>query len=137
MKIFLLVMLAVLLMSCGVQEVVNDPPSTYTLSQNYPNPFTDSTRIDYGVPAAGQGVAGPYLRLIVYDRFQQRQAVLMEKSNHPAGTFSLLWSGIGYNAAKVPPGLYYIELQQINTTAGNNQNEDGLIVLHRKVALKQ
>jgi hypothetical protein len=122
--------------SCGVQETVSPPPETYTLKQNYPNPFTDTTRVDYGVPFAGQGVAGPWLRLAVYDRLQQRQAVLMEKQNHPAGsTFTVVWNGRGVNGAIVPAGLYYIELQQIN--GSQSSSESNLTVLIRRVAVKQ
>jgi len=106
-----------LLSSCADQIVDNPPPSTYVLKQNYPNPFSDSTVVLYGVPAVPQGSEGPHLKLIVYDRFQRKQATLMDIRNHPAGTdFRVVWNGNGINGFKVPVGVYYILLMQDNNT---------------------
>lgn len=116
--------------SCADQEIIGIPPSSFLLEQNYPNPFTDTTRIIYGVPSTGAGNPGPWIRVVVYDRFLQRQATLVEDSNHPAKTDTLLWLGRGPNGAKVPPGLYYIELQQRNQSQDSN-DEDFLVVLRR------
>ncbi len=139
MKFLLItVFIAIIFSSCGKQEIIGVPPNTYELKQNYPNPFTDTTRIEYGVPFVGQGGTAPWLRLIVYDRLKQKQATLMENASHPAGgsiPFSATWNGRGVNGIKVPAGLYYIELQQLNAVV--NKNEDNLIVLLRVIALKQ
>ena len=59
----------------------------------------------------------------------------MENGTHPAGPFTVTWNGRGVNGIKVPAGLYYIELQQLNAVV--NKNEDNLIVLLRVIALKQ
>ncbi len=121
--------------SCADQQIVNTPPSTLELKQNYPNPFTDTTRIEYGVPYVGPGGAAPWLRLVAYDRFNVKQATLMENGAHDAGTFHATWNGRGVNGLKVPAGIYYIEMQQRN--AVTSESEDNLIVLLRITALKQ
>ena len=140
MKLLLISFSFILLFSsCADQEIVNTPPNTYYLRQNYPNPFIDTTRIEYGVPDVGPGGTAPWLRLIVYDRFNIKQATLMENGAHPAGgqtiPFSVTWNGHGVNGVKVPAGIYHIELQQRNGVV--SKSEDDLIVLLRITALKQ
>jgi hypothetical protein len=128
--------LMILLSACTDQQIVNTPPPTYELKQNYPNPFSDTTRIEYGVPYVGQGGTAPWLRLIVYDRFGVAQATLMENGAHPAGTsFTVTWNGRGVNGVKVPSGLYFIELQQCNVVTQKDKSD--LVVLLRITALKQ
>jgi len=127
MKYVILYILAFSFISC--QEIVNTPPPTYVLKQNYPNPFTDTTRIIYGVPFVGANATGPHVRLVIKDRFNYTEATLIETYNHPAGTDTVIWNGRGANYQKVPAGIYYIELQQL--TEGN------VYVQGRQVALKQ
>jgi hypothetical protein len=125
MKHAFLLILAFSFISC--QETVNTPPSTYELKQNYPNPFTDTTVVLYGVPSAGPSATGPWIRVVVNDRFNHTQAILVDTRNHPAGhDFKAVWNGRGANYQKAPAGIYYIELQQGNS-----------YVLGRRVALKQ
>ncbi len=136
MKLFFICFSFMLLFSsCAEQQIVNTPPNTYELKQNYPNPFPDTTRIEYGVPYVGPGGAAPWLRIVVYDRFNVKQTTLMENGAHDAGTFNVTWSGRGVNGVKVPAGLYYIELQQRNGVVSKSEND--LIVLLRITALKQ
>lgn len=138
-SLFLLLLLSLLALSCGEQEIIGVPPETYTLQQNYPNPFTDNTRIIYGVPAVGEGNPAPWIRLVVYDRFLQQQATLVNDPAHPAKTDTVLWNGRGVNGALVKPGLYYIELQRVLTsgilTVGDSP--DNISVLLRITALKK
>jgi hypothetical protein len=121
------------LISCGEQEIDNPAPTTYELNQNYPNPFTDTTVIEYGVPDLRPS-AGPWVRMVVYDRFNIEQVVLINRGDFPAGRFKVTWDGIGLNGVTVPSGLYYIELQQ-GTTA-SNFTED-FSVVDRIVAVKK
>ncbi len=133
---FFLVLFALLLfVSCEDQQVVGVPPETYTLNQNYPNPFTDTTRIIYGVPQISPSSPGPWIRLAVYDRFLQRQELLVDNHNHFAGYDTVTWTGYGINGARVAPGLYYIELQKVSGALSDN--EDNVEVLRRITALKK
>jgi len=133
--LFVVLLFSLLFISCANQEVIGIPPETYVLQQNYPNPFTDTTRIIYGVPYVGEGNSAPWVRLVIYDRFLQRQVILVDDPTHPAKTDTVLWTGYGTNGAKVSPGLYYIELQQINGTL--DDNESNVDVVRRITALKQ
>lgn len=131
MKYLLLCILVLPFVSC--QETVNTPSSSYELKQNYPNPFTDTTVIVYGIPPVGSSSIGPHVRVVVNDRFNCTQATLVDNINHPAGhDFRVVWNGRGPNYQKSPPGIYYIELQQLNA-----QGQSGTYVHVRRVALKQ
>jgi hypothetical protein len=115
------------------QGITDTAPGRYEMEQNYPNPFTDSTVIIYTITYAGQYAFGPHIRIVVNDRFNSTQAVLLDVVNHPAGShLRLVWNGRGSGYQQVPPGMYYIELQQLDTP------NDGDTYVHvRRAALKQ
>jgi hypothetical protein len=127
MKYVFLCIIALLILSC--QEVVNTPPLTYDLKQNYPNPFSDTTWIIYGVPSVGKNTSGPHVRIVIKDRFDNAEKMLVDIYNHPAGYDTVIWNGRGTNYQKVPAGIYYIELQELS------QGE--VYVQGRRVALIQ
>ena len=137
MKYFSLIIafFSLLLSSCAEQQIANAPPSTYELKQNYPNPFTDSTVVWYGVPYVEPNSAAPWIRVVVLDRFNQKQAILVDNGAHPAGRFKVTWYANGVNGFTVAPGVYYIELRQINFS-GPSLGED-VFTLLRIAALKQ
>jgi hypothetical protein len=129
MKYIYLCATVLFFISCKDQAIDNTPPPSYVLKQNYPNPFTDTTWIIYGVPFAGTNATGPWVRLVIKDRFNNTEATLVDTHNHPAGDFTVVWTGRGANYQKVSAGIYYIELQQVT--------EGDVSVQGRQVALKQ
>lgn len=120
--------------SCSDQVIDNPPPASYELKQNYPNPFVDSTVVEYGIVYVGTNMQGPYIKIIVYDRFRRKQATLVDQSNHAAGQFNVTWNGRGVNGIKVPAGIYYIELQKNNSYFGDN---DPVEVVLQIAAMKE
>jgi hypothetical protein len=131
MKYVIVCVLTFLTVSC--QEIVNTPPTTYQMSQNFPNPFTDTTAVYYGIPFVGSNSTGPTVRLVVNDRFNHTVATLVDIHNHYAGSnIKAVWNGRGSNYQKTPAGIYYIELQQLNSPSY------GDVIVHvRRAALKQ
>lgn len=123
-----------LFISCGEQEIVGIPPTQFELKQNYPNPFSDTTVVEYGVPDLRPSAA-PYMRITVYDRFKIKQAELINRGDHPAGWFKITWNGKGVNGFKVQPGIYYIELQQV--TLQSLLGPEEVFTVSRIAALKQ
>jgi hypothetical protein len=133
MKYLILCVFAFCSLACQNQDIVNTPPATYEMSQNFPNPFTDTTTVYYGVPYVGGNAPGPTVRLVVNDRFNKTVATLVDTRNHSAGSnFKAVWNGRGSNYQKAPVGIYYIELQQLNSL-----NDDDVQVHVRRAALKQ
>lgn len=121
MKLLLAALITLFIFSsCADQVIDNPPPASYELKQNYPNPFVDSTVVEYGIIYAGSNMQGPYIKVIVFDRFRRKQATLVEQNNHPAGQFSVTWNGRGVNGFKVPAGIYHIELHKNNAYFGDN-----------------
>uniref|UniRef100_A0A7C4TGC0 T9SS type A sorting domain-containing protein n=1 Tax=candidate division WOR-3 bacterium TaxID=2052148 RepID=A0A7C4TGC0_UNCW3 len=74
------------------------------LSQNLPNPFTNSTRIEYTVPTAGR------VTLKVYNALGQEVAKLIDEYKNP-GTYSLNFNREDLNRNALPSGVYFIKLQ--------------------------
>lgn len=93
----------------GPQTASGPPPATFYMNQNFPNPFTDTTSVEYGVPSAG-GVASR-VTVIVYDRFQQEIRTIVFNNSHPAGLFFAKWDGLDNRGTSVSPGIYIIELR--------------------------
>jgi hypothetical protein len=92
----------------GPQASNGTPPPEFYLKQNYPNPFPDTTTIDYGVPATGG--SGSTVTVIVYDRFHEAVRVLVYNRSHPSGTYTTRWDGKNARGINAPPGVYIIEM---------------------------
>lgn len=93
----------------GPQTGYGPAPPEFYLKQNYPNPFTDSTTIDYGVPNTGG--SNSRVTIIIYDRFQQEVRIVVSNSSHPPGTFKTKWDGRSSKGGVVPKGMYIIEMR--------------------------
>lgn len=75
-------------------------PVEFNLSSNYPNPFNQSTSIDFVIPAAGrvtvwiQGVTGRRVRTLMLGQ-------------RPAGSCRIIWDGRDESGIDAPTGVYY------------------------------
>ena len=103
--------------SCRNPSPVGPVPPNFQLKQNFPNPFTDSTTVEYGVPT---NASGEHLILQVFDAQKALVRTLENAVNHPSGTFQVSWDGRDATYQRVPPGLYVIELR-----SGELWNIDG------------
>ena len=74
-------------------------PTTYMLSQNFPNPFNPTTQIRFAVPSAGRVV------LTVFDVLGREETTLVD-SDFPAGTYTVAW-----NASGTASGIYFYRMQ--------------------------
>jgi flagellar hook assembly protein FlgD len=89
----------------AVTEAVGDGlPQTFTLSQNFPNPFNSSTVIRYSVPVAGA------VDLAVYDLLGQRVAQLVG-GRRDAGDYAVTWDGRDDRGRAVASGVYLYRLE--------------------------
>lgn len=93
-------------------------PTSYTLEENYPNPFNPVTTIAYALPA------NSLVTLNVYDVLGQEVATLVN-SSQAAGYHSVRWAG-----GNSPSGIYYYRLE-----ARSNDGADKAFVQVRKMIL--
>lgn len=82
----------------GVDEI-GRAPTSFSLDQNFPNPFNPSTTIRYGVPQSS------HVSLIVYNFLGQQMAVLVEGAQG-AGRHEVQFEPSGLSS-----GLYYYRLK--------------------------
>ena len=78
---------------------VRTPRAELELSQNQPNPFNPSTRIDYSLPAAS------VIDIAVFDVAGRRVATLVA-GPRPAGRGSTVWQGRDDGGKPVASGIY-------------------------------
>lgn len=82
----------------GVEEMQPGIPNTFTMSENYPNPFRDDTRVDFSLPESRTVRAG------VYNILGQR--VLSEDLPLLAGYYTM-----NLSLSHLPTGIYFLRLQ--------------------------
>jgi hypothetical protein len=77
----------------------------FSLSQNFPNPFNPSTKIEYSIPQASQ------VRIKVFDILGNEIETIVNEEK-TAGTYELTWY-----AENLPSGVYFYQLQAGQHTA--------------------
>jgi len=73
--------------------------TTYNLSQNFPNPFNPSTRINYSLEKNG------FVSLKIYDMLG-REVVTLVNNEQSAGTYTVQFDGAG-----LASGIYFYKIQ--------------------------
>jgi len=88
-------------LTTSVEESLIDGiiPVNFELSQNFPNPFNPTTKINFAIPQAGN------VRLSVYNVLGQEVATLINGFKN-AGNYSIEW-----NASELASGIYIYQLQ--------------------------
>jgi hypothetical protein len=87
----------------GVEDGVNQIPSSFEMYQNYPNPFNPSTTIAYSIPI------DEFVNLSVYNLLGEKVAQLVN-DNIKAGVYEF-----NFNASNLPSGVYIYQLNSYNT----------------------
>ncbi len=78
----------------------NELHGLYQVGQNYPNPFSDYTYIDYTIPFKSK------VRVEVYSVLGQKITILSDETQ-VAGKHTIGWNGTGKDGRLVPDGFYY------------------------------
>ena len=81
------------------EEKINEIPTNYSLSNNFPNPFNPITKIKYSTPQSSNIV------IKVFDILGNEIEILVNEEK-PAGTYEITWS-----AENLPSGIYFYRLQ--------------------------
>ena len=75
-------------------------PDVFTVGQSYPNPFSGSVNIGFGLPTNG------WVKLEVFD-VAGRRVVTLENEEKPPGFHRTIWSGKDGQGKRVAPGVYF------------------------------
>lgn len=92
---------------CDVNLVVSgleEIPIRYELSQNYPNPFTNTTTIQYAISKT------THVKLSVFDVSGRLIKVLAEGVHNPS-YYNVNWNGKDNSGRKVSQGVYFYRLE--------------------------
>jgi len=79
-------------------------PSTFSLSQNHPNPFNPSTMIQYALPQDAE------VNLLIYNVLGQKVKTLVSEFQ-TAGFKSVEWDGTDERGSVVATGIYFFKLK--------------------------
>jgi len=89
-------------------------PTTFELSQNYPNPFwsaatsrfagNPSTKIKYALPKNSD------VKIVVYNAYGQRVRTLVDQTKQSAGYHEIVWNGANDAGYSVATGMYFYKL---------------------------
>ncbi|MCX6151525.1 MAG: S8 family serine peptidase [Ignavibacteriales bacterium] len=97
--------------SFGSKDIVyggnsSTPAVDYTLSDNYPNPFNNTTKIRYQIPASlNPSQGGTFVMLKVYDLLGREVTSLVNEEKHP-GSYVVVFDGDGLSS-----GVYFYVLK--------------------------
>ena len=90
--------------SAAVRAEQDDLPRSYSLQQNFPNPFNPETRIAFALPEKTA------VRLRIYSVTGQTIAILVD-GELGAGTYEYTWNGKSILGRDVPSGVYFYEIE--------------------------
>ena len=90
----------------------------FELRQNYPNPFTSGTTLEYSLPISGK------VSLKIYDITGRLVRTLVE-GEKDAGLHTVSWDGRDKSGSEVPPGIYFSRF-----TSGPLSRTKKLILIH-------
>ena len=89
-------------------------PKVYSLYQNYPNPMSYATKIEYSLPKVS------HVTLKIYNISGQLVETLVEESQTP-GCYRVVWNGQDNSGNKVPSGIYFYQIKaEISANLGRN-----------------
>ncbi len=88
----------------GITTEVNQIPDSYSLSQNFPNPFNPETTIKFELPASGE------VKLVIHSVIGQKIRTLVQ-GHRDAGRYSETWDGRDESGNRVSSGVYFYRIK--------------------------
>lgn len=83
--------------------VANALPTMFSLSQNHPNPFNPTTRIEFSVPEDTR------VRVEIYNLLGEKVRTLVDAEKE-AGNHTILWDSKDSSGIEMPAGVYLIQM---------------------------
>jgi hypothetical protein len=96
----------------GIEDEIPglNPPRAFFLAQNYPNPVTFGTSIDYAIPRSERVV------MTIYD-VSGRVVRQLVNADRKVGKYSVHWDGRNASGRRVSGGMYLVRIKAGNFTA--------------------
>ena len=94
----------VLLGTVGLEDSVDLLPISFSLKQNFPNPFNPMTTISYSLPEQST------ISLTVYD-VRGQEITTLQNEVKPPGNYKAQWDGTNQSGGSVSTGVYFCRLQ--------------------------
>ena len=88
----------------STEEFATSFPEQYHISNNYPNPFNPTTRMEFSLPVASD-ISFKVYNLIGVEVYSYTKSALS------AGKYTLEWNGRNFRNAPVPSGVYIYEFR--------------------------
>ena len=110
--------LTLMLESMGPVAAESEGELVFSFGPNYPNPFSDNTRIIYTIPRYSD------VMITVYDAMGRKVKVLLAEPQY-RGSYIAQWDGRDNNGQRVASGPYVAEIR-----AGTNSAYLKLVVVH-------
>lgn len=90
----------------GIEEEENVVvPLEYSVSQNFPNPFNPTTKINYTLKV------NESVKLVVYNSLGQEVKTLVNESQKAGIQYTAAWDGTDRNGKTVASGVYYYKIK--------------------------
>ncbi|MFZ2865317.1 MAG: T9SS type A sorting domain-containing protein [Ignavibacteriaceae bacterium] len=86
----------------SIDDMNSELPSSYTLSDNYPNPFNPTTTINFSIPEQTN------VKVIIYDALGNQVDVIADGVKS-AGNYSVKWNAVNHAS-----GIYFYKLETDN-----------------------
>jgi hypothetical protein len=89
-----------------------EPTKTFSLSQNFPNPFNPSTKIKYTIPSVSlrQAQSDSWVTLKVYDVLGNEIATLVNEEKQP-GNYEVEFNVAQVSRPELSSGVYFYQLK--------------------------
>jgi len=88
----------------AINDVEENLPKEFNLSQNFPNPFNPTTEISFALPV------NAHVNLSVYNVLGQKVKTLVD-GDMEAGYKTVAWNGTDHAGADVASGTYFYVLK--------------------------
>lgn len=96
-------------------------PESYSLEQNFPNPFNPITNIKFSIPNSAN------VKLTIYNLLGESVNVLLEKELQ-SGSYNVIWNADDQFGRKVSSGVYFYELRA-SSEKGSDFNQIRKMIL--------
>ncbi|MEA3499769.1 MAG: T9SS type A sorting domain-containing protein, partial [Candidatus Marinimicrobia bacterium] len=92
-----------------INNIENDKPQIWDISQNFPNPFNNSTTIQYAYPYNFK------INITIYNLLGKKVFTLINEKKL-AGQYETTWNGKNSDGEIVPAGIYFYKTKLNNIT---------------------